>query len=204
MRKIVIEDLSDVAYIMYKKVQEDECIDTTFVGFYEDAVAVIKNLLMYDDVNIFNIDLTSEMIDGYDREFYVSLDDEMNIWCSKAYDVEDERYIYSETDCLLIADDCKSTILKYIGYDEANAYEVSYDLDDETCECDGNCACCDLSDNNQESITRIATDDDGKMRGFEKTWTTKSDGINYHTTYSFYSNNESMLKDMLDNFDIKF
>ena len=204
MKKIIIDDLSDIAFIMYEKVQEDMCIDATFVGLYDDAIAVIKELLMYDEVSIYDVTIVPEEMDGYNKEYYISLDKDMNIWCTKAYNVEDNCYIYDETDCLFIADDCNSVILKQMGYDKTNAYEVSYGLDDETCECDGNCACCGLTDNNQGTITRVATDDSGKLRGFEKTWETKDGNMNYRTTYSFYSNNESMLKDMLNNFDIKF
>ena len=208
MNRFLIEDLSEVACAMYDSIVDDCIDDVTFVGCYDDAVAIIKELLMFDEILPYDIELEPVEMDNYDMEFYVTLDDELNIWCCKAYDVEHKRYLYTDTDRLFIADDCSSAILKEIGCDEDSMYEVSYDTfgDDE---CDGNCACCqcgenDEVDDNHEEVTRVAVDEDGKLRGFEKSWSTHEDGLYYHSTYSYFSNNEDMLKNMLDNFSIKY
>lgn len=196
MEKILIDDLIDICNIMLDKV-EAGYESVSFVGKYDDVKVLIKELLLSDDETFISLaDLEPDGLYSYNKEYIVSLDNEMNVWIEKAYDEDDECYIWIGDNCVLVADDCSSAVLKAIESKEV--YEVSYD---EPCECCGSCECCPDS---QEVVTRVATDDSGKMRGFEKTWTTKSDGMNYHTTYSFYSNNESMLKDMLDNFDIKF
>ena len=193
MKRILIEDMIDICNIMYNKI-EDGYESVAFVGMYDDAKELIRELLLTNDNAFITLaDIEPEAF--YPKEYIVSLDNQMNIWCEKAYDYEDECYNWIEEDCTFVADDCNSAVLKVI--DSKEVYEVGYDLGDE-CMCD----CCKAE--NQEIVTRVATDDEGNLRGFEKTWTTKSDGMNYHTTYSFYSNNESMLKDMLDNFDIKF
>ena len=202
MKKLVINDLSEIAEVMYLDITKGGYNDTMFVGCYEDAVTVLKHLFMFDDIFPYHIEIEPYEWDYYDREYYISLDNDLNVWCNKAYDFKYERYLYSETGCLYIADDCNSVILKEIGCDEDDMYEVTYDLDEE-CECDGNCECCNCNDDH-EVITRVATDEDGKLRGFEKSWETHEDGLHYKTTYSFYSSNQNMLKDMLDNFDIKF
>ena len=200
MKRFLIDSLEDVASAMYENIVSIGHHDVMFVGKYEDAIVVIKELLMYDEVFPHYIKITSEFWDGYDKEYYVTLDEDMNVWCEKAYDSEYSRYIYEETECLFIADDCSSAILSKIDCDENTIYEVSYDLDDE---CDCNCGCCNCNDNH-EVITRVATDEDGKLRGFEKSWKTHEDGLHYHSTYSFYSSDEKMLKNMLDNFSVKY
>ena len=201
MNRFLIEDLGEVACAMYDGIVDDKLNDVMFVGYYEDAVELIKELIMFDEVMLYDIELEPVEMDYYEDEYYVTLDGELNIWCCKAYDVEHKRYLYSETDRLFITDDYNSAILQEIGCDEDAMYEVSYGLDDD--ECDGNCACCQCNDNH-EVITRVATDDDGVIRGFEKSWETHEDGMHYHSTYSFFSNNQDMLKNMMDNFKIKY
>lgn len=210
MKRFLIDSLADVASAMYENIKCLDHNDVMFVGKYEDAIVVIKELLMYDEVFPHHIKITPEFWDGYDKEYYVTLDEDMDVWCEKAYDSEHASYVYDETECLFIADDCNSAILSKIDCNENTIYEVSYDLEDDDCydcECDGNCECCGLSEKSNDAhevITRVATDEDGKLRGFEKSWETHADGLHYHSTYSFYSSDEKMLKNMLDNFSIKY
>ena len=206
MKRFLIEDLGEVACAMYDAIVDDGLNDVTFVGRYDDVTEIIKELLMFDDVFPYRLEIEPEGLYSYDKEYYVSLDSDLNIWCNKAYDFENKCYLYDETRRLFVADDCNSIMLKEIACDEDNIYEVSYDLEEES-ECDGNCECCscnDGNDNNHEVITRVTTDENGKLRGFEKSWETNEDGLHYHSTYSFYSSNEDMLKTMLENFSIKY
>lgn len=204
MKRILIDDMFEVAELMYDVALDSHGRYATFVGLYEDVIELVKNLMTYEEVFIERIDLEPEFLDGYDKEYYVELDSEMGLWVEKAYGFEHEIYMYNETDVLFIADDCNSKILDRIDYNDA--YEVGYDID----ECDGNCECCSCNqdeqnhDGNHEVITRVATDDNGKLRGFEKSWETHEDGLHYHSTYSYYSNDEDMLKNMLENFSIKY
>ena len=203
MKRFLISDLSEVACTMYNNIMDGKFNDVMFIGYYDDAVSVIKSLLIFDESSPYHICIKSEDFDGYDKEYYVALDSELNIWCDRAYSFEMNNYFYNETECLFVADDCNSAILKNIGYNKNNIYEVSYDLEDE---CSGNCEDCKCSekDDNHEETTRVAVDEDGKIRGFEKSWSTYEDGMYYHNTYKHYSNNTDMLKHVMENFDIKF
>ena len=207
MKKFIIEDLLEVAESMYFDITEDNETGydvVTFAGYYEDTMAVLKHLLMFDDTVPCHISITDVDICGYKKEYFVTLDSDMNILCWQAYDCENNRYLELYTDCLYVADDCNSSLLKRINCPKEEMYEVSYDLDDE-CECNGHCESCQCSkDDNQEIVTRVAVDKDGTIRGFEKSWSTHEDGMYYHSTYTHYSNNPDMLKQMMDNFDIKF
>lgn len=208
MKRILIEDLGEIACHMYDSVVDDGVNDVTFVGYYEDAVCLVKELLMFDDITPYNIELKPFESDWYDKEYYITLDKELDIWCCKAYNSEHDCYLYAETGRLFIADDCNSVIFKEIDCDEDNMYEVSYDLGnvESDCECDGNCACCGFvgNEDKHEVVTRVAVDDDGRLRGFEKTWSTKEGDMTYHSTYTHYSNNTELLKQLMENFDIKF
>ena len=203
MKRLLVEDMIDVAELMYDMITNGR-ESVSFIGKYEDTARLIKELLMiYDETHIHQVSIETIDWDGYDKEYIVTLDDDMNIWCEKAYQEEYNRYLFVDDECVLVSDDCNSKILDGIDSDEV--YEVGYDFDDEeTCQCNcENCTCNEESDK-QEVITRVATDENGKVKGFEKSWSTREGNTNYHTTYSFYSNNDSMLKDMMKNFDIKF
>lgn len=198
MKKILIEDMIDVCNFMYDKI-ENGYASVSFVGKYEDARVLIKELLIDNDETFITCaDIEPNGLYSYNKEYIVSLDNEMNVWVEKAYDEDDKCYIWVGDDCVLVADDCNSALLKSI--DSKEVYEVSYDLD-EPYGCDENCKHC---SDGHEVITRVATDDNGKLRGFEKSWSTEEDGIHYHSTYTYYSNNEDMLKTMMNNFDIKY
>lgn len=195
MDRIIIEDIFEVAELMHDNATKKK--DIMFVGLYEDAIKIIKDLLSFDDINIARIDIEPEELDAYDKEYYVNICGDMELWCIKAYYDRDQTYWYDETDILFIADDCNSKILDNIDYDKA--FEVGYEE-----ECDGDCEHCVNGENSHEVVTRVATDGDGNLRGFEKSWETKEDGMTYHSTYSFYSSDQEMLKNMLENFKIKY
>ena len=191
MEKIVIEDIYDVVELVYDNAASGH--EATFIGLRDDVSAFLKELILYgyDDISLVRIDLEPEELDGYDKEYYVSLNKDMELWCCKAYDYEHECYLYDETDVVLIADDCNSKIIERIDCDSIR--EVGYDVDEPECE-----------EKNHSEETRVAVDDNGIVRGFEKIWTSQENGMTYKTTYTHYSNNQDMLKQLMENFNIKY
>lgn len=201
MDKIIIEDMCDVAEMMVNEVGEGN--EATFIGLYYDVSELIRELIIAaeGEIDIERIDLEPEIFDGYDKEYYVSLNKNCELWCCKAYCSEIGHYLFDETGVVFIADDCNSKILEFVDYDKI--FEVGFE--DEEPECNGDCENCQNNiPDRHEVITRVATDKSGKLRGFERSWESKEDGMTFHSTYSFYSSDEKMLQDMLDNFKIKF
>lgn len=200
MDRIIIENIYDVAEMMVNEV--DEGNEVTFIGLYDDVSAIIGALIVYgeDELTIERIDIEPVELDGYDKEYYVSLTKDMELWCCKAYTPEHGCYLFDETGVVFIADDCNSKIIESVDYDEI--FEVGYAHDE--LECDGDCENCNKEPDKHEVITRVTMDDAGKLRGFEKSWDSTEDGITFHSTYTFYSSDEKMLRDMLENFKIKF
>ena len=200
MERIIIEDIFDVAEMMYEFAMDDG-LHSTFVGNYEDVVLLVKELALFEETVFDRIDVEPVELQGYDREYYVDVDADMHVWVEKAYSYDHDIYMMNETEVLLVADNCNSKILERVDYD--TAFEVGYE--DEEPECNGDCENCHVGEpDRHEVITRVATDDNGKLRGFEKSWETKEDGMTYHSTYSFFSSDEKMLKDMLKNFNIEY
>lgn len=221
MKRFIIEDLYNIAEAMYNEIVDSHRNEVMFVGFYEDAISVIKELMMFDEVMPYSIEIEPEELDWYDKEYYVTLDNNLELWVQPAYHVDNEIYYGSETDVLFIADDCNSAILRRIKAEEV--IEVTYGLDgydfeDEECNsCCGECSChmehtsecedeeCDehLSPCDSSMTTRVAVDEEGRIRGFEKTWESEANGMRYFSSYTHYSNDQDMLRKLMDNFDIK-
>ena len=200
MKRLVIENLSDVAELMYSDIAEKGLFDVEFIGFYEDVVIVLKQLLAFDKtvpyfINISDVDFDW---DDYEKEYSVILDADMNVWCEKAYNHKNNCYLMVTSDRLYFADDCDPALLECIESDKDEIFEVTYGLEsEEETEKDY------PKKDSHEIVTRVAKDKDGKVQGFEKSWDSFEDGMYYRTTYSFFSSNQDMLKNMLANFDIK-
>ena len=78
MKKFLVNYLSDVAYAMYDSITDDKLRDVMFVGHYEDIIMILKELLIFDETVPHHIRMISEELDGYDKEYCIILDDEMN------------------------------------------------------------------------------------------------------------------------------
>ena len=97
--------------------------------------------------------------------------------------------------------DCNSQMLPKICSDEI--YKLTFEVDC-ACDCDNLCHCNDKEDESSTTVTRVAVDDKGTVRGFEKSWSTVNGNTTYHTTYTHYSNDQEMLKKLMENFDVKY
>ena len=202
MKTFIIKNLEDVEEAMYDEIAINKKENVTFVGFYEDAIEVLKELMMHDEIVPYSLEIHPAEYDGYDKEYYVTLDNEMSLFCEPAYHVEHEIYYFDECDIAFIRNDVNSAILARIEADEL--YEVTYtdEVEDDKkpyCgECCGECCCEDRANatstsDNRSVTTKVVKDDDGRVRGFEKTWVNHENGKRYFTHYEHYTNNEVLL-----------
>lgn len=200
MKRFKIEDLFEVSDAMYSDIIEG-IEETEFIGYYSDVSMVLKYLLTFDETMpcfIHIADAESDIdVDDYEKEYSIILDSDMNIWCEKAY--KDGRYLFVSSERVYIADDCNPELLDCIDMDVEEVYEVTYGLEPEK-EREKDCP----KKDSQEIVTRVAKDKDGKVQGFEKSWDSFEDGMYYRTTYSFFSSNQDMLKNTLENFEVKY
>lgn len=208
MKKFIINDYLNIADAMFNEIVNQGKEEAAFVGFYEDAIEVVKGLLMQDETIPCSIELHPEFISGYDKEYYVFLNDELEVWCQPAWYEAGKFYLMTDVDITFIMGDCNSAILKTIRTEET--VEVTFEVDVEGCEeCCGECCCgntCNEEETHEitdgESVTRILVDKDGKLRGFSKTWESEEGGVHRHTSYEHYSNSEELLKRLIKEFNI--
>ena len=82
--EVVAECMVDMA--------KEENFTTYAVLFYEDAKNLLKELAMYEETEIDNIDLSEPVNKGYDREFYVVLDKDLHISVEEAWHEKNEYH----------------------------------------------------------------------------------------------------------------
>ena len=199
MKRFKIENLSEVADAMYSDIVDNDLNEVEFIGFYEDVSTVLKNLLIFDETIPCFIKMVDPEYDDYEKEYSIILDSDMNIWCEKEY--KDDNYLFVTSEKVYVADDCNPELLDSIDMNVDEVYEVTYDLESEKeTETERDCP----KKDSHEIVTRVARDKNGKVQGFEKSWDSFEDGMYYRTTYSFFSSNQNMLKNMLENFSIKY
>jgi hypothetical protein len=207
MKRFIIEDLSEVAAAMYDEIVNRTRQHVVFIGYYDEAIAVMKELMVYDGVYPYNIDIQEESWSGYEKEYYVELDDNLDLWVSPAWYAEKEFYLMVDTDIAFITGDCNSMILKTIRTDSAVEVVYADEIEEDCCgncsgTCDGNCKCHE-EPNDHAIVTHVAVSEDGRIHGFEKSWTHNENGMHYVSSYTHYSNDENFIKELMENFNIK-
>ena len=98
------EELSDY---MVDKAQDG--IYTVAVLFYPEAMELVKYLMRYDDIETMALDIKPVEYNGYNKEYYVSLADDMVVSVEPAYN--EGRYLDACADLTLIDSNASSSII---------------------------------------------------------------------------------------------
>lgn len=200
MKDLVFTDVSEVAEFAYKKAYDLEDIGCVqVVGFYEEISDVLKEILQYDEVSVGNIELNSDDWNGYLKEYYLTIDEDMVVCVEPGYYAEKEIYLQYEAETLIICDDCNSVIIKNNMHEGAESYCYRYDDDCDCSYCD-RCEC--DNDSQTGESTYVSRNSDGRVTGFSKSWSDMADGVSYCSSYSHYSDNEESVRKLAKEFGI--
>ena len=154
MEKIHFENTAECADYMVEKFLLN--LEICAVLFYDDTVDLIKELATYKEVKIKSIEIHSSELDGYDKEYYVSLDKDGYLYVEPAY--RDKEYICLEDDMLvLIPNNANYSIIKEIPND--NCREIYIGIDNNygyNCEdCCRDCCICPLMNDDEDFCDHI-------------------------------------------------
>lgn len=131
MKEIRIENITDLADIMLNDATEGGFV--TAIAKYEDAIDLTKEILCSEETTIECITVEPPEHDGYDKEFFVTLDKNMKLWVEKAWHEAnkylDAGYLMTDADTIYILDYCSSKILDRL--DQGHCVAVSIDDDDD-------------------------------------------------------------------------
>lgn len=147
MEKLSFVSYEDIAEYMFQLASDDK--DVTAVVFYDDAKELFKELAMIEDTTIDSAEIHSPKWDGYEKEYYITLNRSYEIFVEKAYHETNEYheagYLYFGIDedegVALLDGDVDSRIIKAAGRSLCYEIEIDDGSDFEE-ECDGNCAEC--------------------------------------------------------------
>lgn len=189
-------DLAEEVSSVFSDIDSDYAVISVY-GKYDVIKTLLEDLIMIGYSIANEIELEDCEVSNYDKEFvlYVT-EDGINV--EKAY--RNNRYLYGGADISFVHDSCSSNLLKYIQSNKI--YEFGYteecDNEDEK-DCDLECQ----DDTNTSETTYISRKKDGTPTGFQKTWFTEENGRSCYSSFSHYSSDVDMLRDIAEDFGIE-
>lgn len=209
MKRIIFEDVHELsAEMLHDALNFSDCVSA--VCHYDMATALLSELIQ-SEVPIGQINISDYEWSGYDKEYVISLMDG-NVYCSPAYRMKKDGYhrdSYLETyaDVMYVHQDCNSMVLKYIDCDKIFEFSVNdYDeIDDgyECCDCHSELNEDEIVSHNSNYVT-VSRDKYGTPTGFTKSWSRNNgDGVTQYSSYTYYCNNEGLLRNLAHDLDIE-
>ena len=209
MKRIIFENVHELsAEMLHDALNFSDCVSA--VCHYELATTLLSELIQ-SEVQIGQIDLTNEWT-GYDKEYFVYIVNGC-VSCEPAFrsvnDGGHDKYLEMAADIMYVHQDCNSKVLKYIDCDKIFEFAVE-ELDgideDEMC-CSG---CADCEDTDDDIITHhsnsvtVSRDKFGTPTGFTKSWfRDNGDGVSQYSSYSYYCNDEDILRDLAQDLGVE-
>ena len=146
--QLSFETHADLAECMFELVEETKDIVCAVV-FYDDAKQLLKELGYIEETVFANINLEDPEWNGYNKEYYITIDKDYEIsvepaWHEKS-EWRDACYFKMCDGIVLVHSDANSKILEAIK--DCECYEFSIDDD---FECDGCCEECVVFDDDDE------------------------------------------------------
>lgn len=164
MTNYVFDTYNDMAEYMIGC--DDRNLLVSALAYIDDATELIRYFMM-NDIDIGCIEIAQDYVDGYSDEYLISVVDS-KLFVEKAFNVEKQEYIKSDSDILLICDDC--------GYDIDDCGVYAHFKVEEDCFCCDDCdechmhsdECCGCDEDECEHAelpTYRIIDDDGNVIG---------------------------------------
>lgn len=108
MERIAFAQIGDLAEYMINRVEDKEYIVAAL--FFDDAVELMRSLLLYEGVQVGTIEISNFEYDGYTDEYYVSLMDDYTLCVERA--LSNEKYLGTDAALLLLDGDVKYAIVE--------------------------------------------------------------------------------------------
>lgn len=185
--------------------EKDSYNDISIIAKYEEAREIMRELVAFGYTPC-GIELREPEWGGYNDEYILSLanlDGEDEFFCEPM--CRDGHYIVDESTVIYVLDNCSSKVVSLCRGEEVFEVCVGCDFcedDDEDERCCASCAGLAL-DVDESVSTHISRDEDGIPVGFTKSWSTTEDGMSCYSSYSHYSNNLDMLKEIAADFGLR-
>lgn len=151
MEKLYFDDYCDLSDFMYE-VATSENSTICAVLNYEQADRLLRCLLVFDDITSGIIDISSPDMCEYDREYYVTLSNELGLYVEPVF--SGEKLLENPADVYLFDGDVSSKIaLKHKGIQ----FEISVEECQECEDCE-DCSECEYDENDVKQVALRAID----------------------------------------------
>lgn len=150
MDKLRIPDYDELGNLMFTLANENAKVVTAVLTF-DDASELLKWLLFFDEVSVGSIDLQNEDYAGYNKEYLVTIDTDLVVDVSPAYNTSESKYFMHDTDIALFGEDVESELLHNINAEIEYGIEFgNYDEDGGCGDCCGDCSNCESREKSQK------------------------------------------------------
>ena len=144
-KDLYLENIEELVDCVIGTVEYDEDAFVTVVAKFDDAKEILKNVMLYEDVNFDFLEIESPIVDNYYAEYVLSFwmnDGILEIGCEKLKD-EEGHYTNPCGDIVFLCSNCSSKIIPLCEGSELYFVnlEGECDCDDDCCEC-CECDCC--------------------------------------------------------------
>ena len=142
MKRVYFGDMKNLAAFMIGEAKDNKTVYA--IMFYDEAKDLLRELMLYHELDVWGIEIAPPEWDGYCKEFYLAISggQKPELYVNKAYMEKKERYLGFEADCLILDNTVSSKIESMNMNDKASVYEAVF-MDDECVSCDDCefCAC---------------------------------------------------------------
>lgn len=197
MKNIEFETFADMATKMIEQSEkaDDVCVDA--VCHFSSASRLTEELIK-QGCHISWIDIHDYNYSNYQYEFIVSLMDHQLIvepaYKYKKNGYKQDGYVNLGSDIVFVHGDCDCQLIKFIDTDKVYRFSVLDRQVDETSD--------ELQVFCSNSVT-VSKTHNGVPTGFTKTWLTSDEkDVETHSTYSVYTNDVALLKQLAKKFDV--
>lgn len=121
--------MKKISYLNYSRIADkalefvDDGEKVSIVDTYDSIKMILHRLLRNQDLNIVSIELETPELDGYEKEYLLSIEDSGDIWVEKLY--VDGRYLSYATDVVFINEDADLNSLALLNSAHIIQYSVT-------------------------------------------------------------------------------
>lgn len=110
MERAIFKDCSELGEYMIDRAQDGHYVVAAL--YYDNAIKLLRELLLYEDVEAEYIDIKPIESNGYEKEYYVSITEDMIVSVEPAFVYG--RYLDAHADLTLVDNEANSKIISEI------------------------------------------------------------------------------------------
>lgn len=214
----VEEFVDDILYCYDIGYGEKEFFGINIVADYTTSVSILNALIRKSDFDLYSIDISPKALDGYNGEYWITIDEDGLIFCEKAKKGDGYILVEEGNEITYVHEDVSNDFLSK----NIHADMIYFTIDDDN-SCDGDCEycctlCCDeycegstkekvannnivsCNSNNRAEIYKKSND---IPISFTTLWNDQEDGFIHSGSYSYFCTDYDDLRKIAKRYKIE-